>query len=106
MDDALRRLVLGSEIPPKLLRDLGRAGFVAEGSLNVHTNRLGGGLTKEEKLVLSLTAHGLTGPMVAEVLGKSKHTVKKQLRSARYNLGAKNTTHAVAIAIRRGLIRF
>jgi DNA-binding CsgD family transcriptional regulator len=42
--------------------------------------------------------------MAAEVLGKSIYTVRRQLRSARGRLGAKNTTHAVAIAFRDRLI--
>jgi len=41
----------------------------------------------------------------AKMMGLSNYTVIDQVESARRKLGAKNTTHAVAIAIRKGLIR-
>jgi len=63
-----------------------------------------GTLTEAELAALSCVSHGLTAEMAAEVLGKSHYTVKKQLRSARSKLAAKNTSHAVAIAFREHLI--
>jgi DNA-binding CsgD family transcriptional regulator len=62
-------------------------------------------LTKPEIAALSCVSHGLTAQMTAEVLGKSHYTIKEQLASARHALGAKNTSHAVAIAFRIGAIR-
>lgn len=40
----------------------------------------------------------------AVALNLSYHTVHDQIKNARHKLNAKNTTHAVAIVIRRGLI--
>lgn len=58
-----------------------------------------------ERLALECVSRGLTTQMTADVLGKSYETVKSQLDTAVYVLRAKNRTHAVAEAIRRGLIR-
>ena len=57
-----------------------------------------------ELRTLEAISHGLTYDMAAQVLGCPVETVKSRLKAARYKLGAKNTVHAVAIAVRRGLI--
>lgn len=57
-----------------------------------------------ELRALLCASHGLTRMMIADVLGVSPDTVKTQLQRARQRLAAKNTTHAVALAIRAGLI--
>lgn len=44
-------------------------------------------------------------PETAVLLTKGEATVKSQLLRARLKLGATNTTHAVAIALRKGLIK-
>jgi DNA-binding CsgD family transcriptional regulator len=41
---------------------------------------------------------------VAESLSISEHTLRVYIESARFKLGALNTTHAVARAMSRGLI--
>ncbi len=41
---------------------------------------------------------------VAEMLSISEHTLRVYIESARFKLGATNTTHAVAKAITEGLI--
>jgi len=41
---------------------------------------------------------------VAEMLQISEHTLRAYIESARFKLGALNTTHAVARAISEGLI--
>jgi DNA-binding CsgD family transcriptional regulator len=73
-----------SELPvaPQRRRDLGRA----------------------EIANLLWISHGLTEAMVADVRHVSRETVKKQLATARGKLAAKNGAHAVAIALRLGLI--
>lgn len=60
--------------------------------------------TAAELAALSAVSHGLTAGMAAEVLGVSPYTVQRQLKSARRKLAAKNTTHAVAIAVRQQMI--
>jgi len=47
--------------------------------------------------------HGYS-TIAARAIGLTPHTLSDQLKMARRKLGAKNTTHAVAIAIRQGLI--
>ena len=53
---------------------------------------------------LRYASHGLEAAMIAEVRCLSEWTVKGQLADARRRLAAKNTTHAVAIALRLGMI--
>lgn len=61
-------------------------------------------LTGPELMALRCAANGLTGDETAEVLCKSRETVKTQLQDVRMKLAAKNTAHAVAIAVRHRLI--
>lgn len=61
--------------------------------------------TRSELQVLTCLSHGMTRAMAADALGLGVETVKSHLRSARQRLGAKDSTHAVAIAIRLGMIR-
>ena len=61
-------------------------------------------LTKTEKRVLRLLARGHTLERTGQLLGTGRETVKAQVRVARGRLNAKNTTHAVAIAVSLDLI--
>lgn len=61
-------------------------------------------LTGNDLDVLRCASVGLNRHMTADVLGVCPDTVKKRLRRVRYRLRAKNTTHAVCLAIREGLI--
>lgn len=61
--------------------------------------------TAAELDVLRCAADGHSVPETALLLAKGDTTVKNQLMRARLKLGAKNTTHAVAIALRKGLIQ-
>jgi len=61
-------------------------------------------LRDSERNVLKHASHGLTVRMTAELLGLTDQTVTSELKGARLVLGAKNTTHAVALALRAGLI--
>jgi DNA-binding CsgD family transcriptional regulator len=49
-------------------------------------------------------SHGLTEREAADVLGIAYFTVRKHTARARLFLAAKTNTHAVALAIRMGLI--
>jgi DNA-binding CsgD family transcriptional regulator len=61
-------------------------------------------LTRIELESLFLVSIG-TGYRLAGVMrGRSMQAVKSTLAKARKNLGARNTAHAIAIAIREGLI--
>ena len=61
-------------------------------------------LTRTETKVLRLLARGHTLERTGELLGTSRETVKSQARVARGRLKARNTTHAVAIAVSLDLI--
>jgi len=53
---------------------------------------------------MTFLAQGLSRAQVAEKLTISEHTVRVYIESARFILGALNTTHAVARVLIRGLI--
>lgn len=61
-------------------------------------------LTSREVDVLSLVARGLGNKEVGDVLGTAPGTVKAHMQSIFSKLGAKDRTHAVTIALRRGII--
>lgn len=59
-------------------------------------------LTESERRVLTLAASGLTKAEIAAALRVGEETVKTQVASARGRFGARNITHAVALAVSRG----
>jgi len=61
-------------------------------------------LTIREIDVLRLVAQGNANKMVADHLAISEDTVKAHLRSILSKLGANDRTHAVTIAVKRGII--
>jgi DNA-binding CsgD family transcriptional regulator len=61
-------------------------------------------LTDRQKEILSLAASGMLAKECAHLLGLAVRTVEAHRVKAVTLLGAKNTTHAVAIAIRKGII--
>ena len=61
-------------------------------------------LTAREVDVLSLVARGLGNKEIGDVLGTASGTVKAHMQSILSKLGAKDRTHAVTIALRRGII--
>jgi DNA-binding NarL/FixJ family response regulator len=61
-------------------------------------------LTAREIEVLRSVAAGNANKMVAENLGISEETVKAHVRNILSKLGANDRTHAVMIAVKRGII--
>jgi DNA-binding CsgD family transcriptional regulator len=61
-------------------------------------------LSPREVDVMTLLAIGYSRAQVANSLAISEHTLRVYIESARFKLGALNTTHAVARAMSRGLI--
>jgi DNA-binding CsgD family transcriptional regulator len=61
-------------------------------------------LSRTELSVLSYLASGMDAPRIANLTGRSVHTIKNQRRSIIGKLGAGNTIEAVAIARRLGLL--
>ncbi len=78
---------------PGALRRPGRA---AEGSR--------GKLTRRQREILQLLADGGSTTVAARDLGLSEETVKTHTKNMLARLGARNRTHAVAIALRECLI--
>ena len=81
VDPALASLVVGA--------DAGAAGIA---------------LTERERSVLALVADGRTYEQIAAALGIGAETARTHLRKASERLGAATKTHAVASALRLGLI--
>ncbi|HEX6228153.1 MAG TPA: response regulator transcription factor [Solirubrobacterales bacterium] len=63
-----------------------------------------GKLTLRQREILQLLANGGSTTAAARDLGLSEETVKTHTKNALARLGAKNRTHAVAIALRECLI--
>ncbi len=61
-------------------------------------------LSPREIDAMTLLAMGYSRAQVADTLSISEHTLRVYIESARFKLGAHNTTHAVARALSRGLI--
>lgn len=61
-------------------------------------------LSPREIDAMTLLAMGYSRAQTAEALSISEHTLRVYIESARFKLGALNTTHAVARALARGLI--
>ena len=61
-------------------------------------------LTAREQEVLQHVARGLGNKEIAQAIGRSAETVKAHLESIFQKLGARDRTHAVTIALQRGII--
>lgn len=61
-------------------------------------------LSPREVDALTLLAMGYSRAQAAESLSISEHTLRVYIESARFKLGAVNTTHAVARALTQGLL--
>jgi len=63
-----------------------------------------GKLTKRQREILQLLANGESTTVAARELDLSEETIKTHTKNAFARLGARNRTHAVAIALRESLI--
>lgn len=78
--------------------------FLAIAQLKSTTASSASSISKRELECLRLTAAGRTSEDIARILGLSIHTANQYLTTAASKLDAVNRTHAVAKAIRLGLI--
>lgn len=63
-----------------------------------------GKLTRRQRQILQLLADGESATVAARELDLSEETVKTHLKNALARLGARNRSHAIAIALRESLI--
>jgi DNA-binding NarL/FixJ family response regulator len=82
----------------------GHRGFSPAVALKLVESRLGEALTARELEILVRVAAGNSNRSVADKLSISEDTVKSHMRSILSKLGANDRTHAVTIALKRGLI--
>lgn len=61
-------------------------------------------ITERQKEALRLWAHGLSHKQIASKLGVSLRTVESHMKGAVESLGAKNSAHAVYLAVKNGII--
>lgn len=107
-DQILARLRTDPETDSgRLLDDLRKAPLVPERWLSRLPDgaRPEGPLSASQVRALQAASHGLTARLSADLFDIAYDTVRDQLKAARFALRAKNTTHAVAIALRQGLIQ-
>lgn len=62
-------------------------------------------ITPRQLQVLRLYANGLTSIEIAAELAISVRTVEEHLKGCRVELKAKNSVHAVALAMQKGIIK-
>lgn len=62
-------------------------------------------LTVREEQILNLMKEGYMRKEIGVKLGLSSHTIRMEVRILLAKLDARNGTHAVIIALRRGLIK-
>jgi DNA-binding CsgD family transcriptional regulator len=79
-------------------------GYLVAASERRFEPRPASGITERERDVLALLADGFTTAEVADRLSVSEHTVRSRIRAILSKLGARNREHAVAKAIRQGVV--
>jgi DNA-binding NarL/FixJ family response regulator len=90
---AIRTVMDGKRfLPPEVSQKLGE--FLPDSAL-----------TPREVEVLALVAQGLANREIAAQLGTTEGTIKVHVQNILRRLGAQDRTHAVTIALRRGIVR-
>jgi DNA-binding NarL/FixJ family response regulator len=90
--EAIRTVQAGRKrIPPEI------AAQIAEHASDTN-------LTRRELEVLQLVAYGNANKLVADKLSVTEDTVKMHVKSILSKLGANDRTHAVTIAVKRGIM--
>jgi two-component system, NarL family, response regulator len=82
----------------------GQRRLSTEVAAEVAEHRMDDALTDRELDVLRAVAAGNSNKIVAERLGISEETVKSHMRTILSKLSANDRTHAVTIALKRGII--
>ncbi|WP_164021243.1 response regulator [Pyxidicoccus trucidator] len=82
----------------------GRRRIAADVASELAEHVADGELTARECAVLSLVAAGNANKEVAVRMGISEETVKTHMKNVLTKLGARDRTHAVVVALKRGII--
>lgn len=92
MLDAIRRVSQGARYIHRDVAD------------EIALHAVDGGLSEREAQVLTLVAQGQGNKEIGRSLGLSAETVKGHLKTTFVKLGVTDRTHAVTVALRRGII--
>lgn len=82
----------------------GRRQVQAEVAADIAEHLLGDALSAREIQVLQSVAAGNSNKAIAALLSIAEETVKAHMKNILCKLGARDRTHAVAIALKRGII--
>jgi len=82
----------------------GRKSMSSQVAVNLATHAMDDALTAAEIDVLQLIAAGNTNKLIGDRLGITEDTVKARVKNILSKLDAHDRTHAVTIALRRGII--
>ena len=82
----------------------GKKSLSAEASYEIAEHSMDDALTPAEVAVLKLIAAGNANKQIADQLSISEDTVKWRVKNILSKLGANDRTHAVTIAMKRGII--
>ncbi|MBN6148835.1 response regulator transcription factor [Xanthomonas sp. AmX2] len=82
----------------------GRRQVQAEVAADIAEHLLGDALSAREIQVLQRVAAGNSNKAIAALLSIAEETVKAHMKNILCKLGARDRTHAVAIALKRGII--
>jgi DNA-binding NarL/FixJ family response regulator len=102
---AIRAAATGDgHLPPDLLGRLLQQVGDAQRKLTTPTGLTFGGLTQRELTVLRLIADGYSTSEIATRMAYSERTIKNSIHDLVSRFHLRNRTHAVAFAVRQGLI--
>lgn len=105
LSTAIRAAATGDgHLPPDLLGRLLQQVGDAQRKVTTPTGLTFGGLTQRELTVLRLIAEGYSTSEIATRMAYSERTIKNSIHDLVSRFHLRNRTHAVAFAVRQGLI--
>ncbi len=105
LSTAIRAAATGDgHLPPDLLGRLLQQVGDAQRRVTTPTGMTFGGLTQRELTVLRLIAEGYSTSEIATRMAYSERTIKNSIHDLVSRFHLRNRTHAVAFAVRQGLI--
>jgi two-component system response regulator DesR len=102
--DAGASAYVAKSSPPETLEEAIDAAADSSKYVDPATNGNGSALTRRQREVLQLLADGIATDGVAKRLGLSAETIRTHMKASIRRLNASDRAHAVAIALRSGVI--